>query len=79
MVYLSYQPFARTYHAYFTAQEPISDFEGLFDTGIVTHVFESPVTRIITPVFFWTALTVALSLLAAFLLIRMAARRLRQV
>src|SRR5215469_4120126 len=77
VVYLSYQPFARTYHAYFTTRKPISDFEGLFAAGTVTHVFPSSVTHVLTPLLFWTITTAGLSLLAAFLLIRMAARRLR--
>jgi hypothetical protein len=77
VVYLSYQPFARTYHAYFTARKPISDFEGLLAAGTVTHVWPSSVTHVLTPFLFWTITTVGLSLLAAFLLIRMAARRLR--
>jgi len=77
VVYLSYQPFARTYHAYFTAREPISDFEGLIAAGSVTHVWLSSVTHVLTPLLFWTTATVGLSLLAAVLLVRMAARRLR--
>jgi hypothetical protein len=78
VIYLAYHPFARTYHAYFSAQQPISDFEGLFDAGTVTHVLPGPVTQVLTPVLLWTVATVGLSLLAALLLIRMFARRLRQ-
>jgi len=77
VVYLSYQPFARTYHAYFTAHERVRDFEGLLVAGSVTHFFPSSVTHVITPLLFWTITTAGLSLLAAVLLVRMAARRLR--
>ena len=77
VVYLSYQPFARTYHAYFTTREPISDFDGLFAAGSVTHVLPSSVTHVLTPLLFWTITTAGLTLLAAFLLVRMVARRLR--
>jgi hypothetical protein len=78
-IYLAYQPFAQTFSAYFSAEQPTGNFEGLFEEGSVTHVLPYSVTRVATPVLFWTIATVALSALAAFLLIRMFARRLRQV
>jgi hypothetical protein len=78
-IYLAYQPFAQTFSAYFSAEQPTGNFEGLFEAGSVTHVLPYSVTRVATPVLFWTIATVALSALAAFLLIRMFARRLRQV
>ncbi|HYL84777.1 MAG TPA: hypothetical protein VE263_11125 [Candidatus Angelobacter sp.] len=78
-VYLAYQPFAQTFSAYFSAEQPAGNFEGLFEAGSVSHVLPYSVTRVATPVLFWTIATVALSALAAILLVRMFARRLRQV
>ena len=77
IVYLAYQPFAQAYSAYFSAEQPVGNFEGLYAAGSVTHVLPYSVTRVATPVLFWTVTTVALSLLAAFLLVRMVARRFR--
>lgn len=78
VMFLAYQPFARTYHTYFSAHEPVSDFEGLFNAGIVTHSLPEPVARAADPVLGWTIATVLLSLLAVVLLVRMALRRRRQ-
>lgn len=79
VVYLAYQPFARTYSAYFSARQPISDFQGLFDAGSVTHVLATPITQMMDPVLLWTVTTVGLSLLAALLVFRMLLRHLRHI
>jgi hypothetical protein len=76
-LYFAYQPFARTYQAYFSTSQPIGDLEGLMEVGMVTHVLPNPIMRFADPVLGWTVATVALSLMAALLLIRMVARRLR--